>query len=241
MEERVKTGIPGLDEILEGGLPKGTNVLISGGTGTGKTIFCSQFLYKGIEDYNQNGIFVTLEERAEDLRKEMLRFGWDFKKYENENKLAIIDGTSTKLRKRAVKEKYSLVGLDIDALIIEINRVCREINAERVVIDSIPSLGIKLENEKELRRSVYRLSTLLLEIGVTSFMTTETLGDGFSRYGIEEFVSRGVIKLDIIEKGDKFVRTIYIRKMRETRFSMERYPFDIEHDGIRIYTRGEVF
>jgi KaiC/GvpD/RAD55 family RecA-like ATPase len=239
--EKIKTGIPGLDEILGGGVPSGTNVLVVGGTGTGKTILCSQFLYKGVEEYNQNGIFVTLEERAEDLRREMLSFGWDFARYEQQNKLAIIDGSSVKLRKREVTEKYTLVGMDIDALIIEINRVCKEINAERVVIDSIPSLGLNLDTEREIRKAIYRLSTLLLEIGVTSFMTTETLGGEFSRYGVEEFVSRGVIKMEIVERETKFVRTIYVRKMRETSFIMEKYPFGIEKDGIKIYTKGEVF
>ncbi|MEA1993488.1 MAG: ATPase domain-containing protein [Euryarchaeota archaeon] len=239
--DKIKTGIPGLDEILEGGIPRKTNVLIVGGTGTGKTILCSQFLYKGVEEYNQNGIFVTLEERAQDLRREMASFGWDFAKYEKEGRLALIDGTSVKLRKKKTREKYALVGMDIDALVIEINRVCKEINAERVVLDSVPSLGLNLDSEKEIRSSIYRLSTLLLEIGVTSFMTTETLDEGFSRYGVEEFVSRGVIKLDIAERENKFVRTIYVRKMRETNFSMEKYPFGIESDGIKIYTRGEVF
>ncbi len=240
--EKIKTGIPGLDEILEGGVPKGTNVLVVGGTGTGKTILCSQFLYKGVEDYNQNGIFVTLEERAEDLRREMQNFGWDFKKYENMDELAIIDGTSAKLRKKSTKEKHSLIEMDVDALIIEINRVAKEIDAERVVVDSIPSLGLSLETEKEIRNSIYRLSTLLLEIGVTSFVTTETpMGEGFSRYGVEEFVSRGVIKLEIIEKGTTFERALYVRKMRETSFSMGKYPFSIEDNGIIVHTRGEVF
>ncbi|MHA1131169.1 MAG: ATPase domain-containing protein, partial [Candidatus Helarchaeota archaeon] len=82
MIERVKSGISGLDEILNGGFIKGTNVLLAGSAGTGKTIFCMQFLYNGVVDYDEPGIFVTLEEMPAELRREAALFGWDFRKLE---------------------------------------------------------------------------------------------------------------------------------------------------------------
>src|SRR5438445_562829 len=80
--ERVHTGIPGLDHVLEGGFPKGARVLIAGGAGCGKTIYCGQYLYKGATRYGEPGVYVTTEEPPQEFRSNMLRFGWDFKRIE---------------------------------------------------------------------------------------------------------------------------------------------------------------
>ena len=89
MEDRVKTGIKGLDELIGGGLPKNSSILLSGEAGTGKTIFSLQFIYSGAKDFDEAGIYVTFEEKPEELRKEASQFGWDFKKYEAKKKIVI--------------------------------------------------------------------------------------------------------------------------------------------------------
>ena len=73
--ERIKTGVPGFDGLIEGGIPKGRSVLVSGATGTGKTIFCMQYLYNGAKQFKEPGIYVTLDERPNLIREDVLRFG----------------------------------------------------------------------------------------------------------------------------------------------------------------------
>ncbi|MFZ1039440.1 MAG: ATPase domain-containing protein, partial [Candidatus Bathyarchaeia archaeon] len=93
MTEKTATGIQGLDELVGGGIPKGRVVLVIGGPGSGKTIFAAQFLYKGIKDHSENGIFVSLDESKEHFFDEMQQFGWDFRKAEGDMKFALIDAT----------------------------------------------------------------------------------------------------------------------------------------------------
>jgi len=239
---RVKTGVKGLDEIIGGGYPEGTNILITGGTGTGKTIFCAQFLYMGAKFYNEPGIFVTMEERPEDIRKEMMAFNWDFQKLEDEGKIIIIDAATARSGIHA-KEKHTMPkGFDIDSLITEIYKAAKRIDAKRVVIDSIPSLELRVTEQSQIRKTVYRLSSLLLEIGVTSLLTTESKDDKrLSRYGVEEFVSRGVIMFSLEEKGLDLKRNLRIRKMRETKHTMRSIPFEIQDEGIVIFYHGEQY
>ncbi|MFQ6088744.1 MAG: ATPase domain-containing protein [Candidatus Methanofastidiosia archaeon] len=237
---RLKSGIEGFDEIIGGGYPEGTNVLITGASGTGKTVFCAQFIYRGIAEYNEPGIYVTLEERPEDLRKEMLSLGWDIKKFEDEEKLIIIDAASTRSGLHTT-ERYTMPkGFDIDSLVTEIYRATKKINAKRVVIDSIPALELRITDPSQIRKTIFRLSSLLLEIGVTSLITTESITDDrLSRYGLEEFVSRGVIVLKLEEKGLDLKRSFRVRKMRETKHTMRSIPFEIQKEkGIVIYWAG---
>ncbi|NJE11096.1 ATPase domain-containing protein [Thermococcus sp. MAR1] len=242
--KRVKSGIPGFDDLIEGGFPAGTTVLVTGPTGSGKTTFGVQFVYKGAVEYNEPGVIVTLEERAQDLRREMLAFGWDLEKYERERMIAIVDGVSAVVGLPS-EEQYVLEGnLNAEDFLRYIYRVVKAINAKRLVIDSIPSIAFRLQEESKIREVLLQLNTILLEMGVTSILTTEAPDPSrgrISRYGMEEYIARGVVLLDFVEKEVELKRYLLIRKMRETKHSMKKYPFEINEEGIIVYPSGEVY
>lgn len=242
--KRVKSGIPGFDELIEGGFPENTTVLVTGGTGTGKTTFGAQFIYKGAEDYGEPGVFVTLEERVKDLRREMRSFGWDFKKYEKQGLIAIVDGVSSSVGLPS-EERFALEDkFNIDNFLRYIYRVVKAINAKRLVIDSVPSIAFRLKDERQIREVLLKLNTILLEMGVTTILTTEAPDPNagrISRYGIEEYIARGVVILDLQERNIELKRYLLIRKMRETKHSMRKYPFEITSHGIVVYPSGEIY
>ncbi|KUH34362.1 ATPase [Thermococcus celericrescens] len=242
--ERVKSGIPGFDDLIQGGFPKGTTVLVTGPTGSGKTTFAVQFAYKGAELYNEPAVIVTLEERAQDLRKEMATFGWDLERLEREKKIAIVDGVSAVVGLPS-EEQYVLEGnLNTEDFLRYIYRVVKAIDAKRLVIDSIPSIAFRLHDESRIREVLLQLNTILLEMGVASILTTEAPDPGrgkISRYGMEEYIARGVVLLDFVEKEVELKRYLLIRKMRETKHSMKKYPFEITEEGIVVYPSGEVY
>ncbi|MGY5855589.1 MAG: ATPase domain-containing protein, partial [Candidatus Thorarchaeota archaeon] len=129
---RTKTGITGLDEIIGGGIIEGSTVLVSGQSGSGKTVFGLQFLYNGITKYNEPGVFVTLETRPNELRTEAAQFGWDFSTLEQKNALTIIDAASGKAG-LPTSEKYALRrGFDMSTLAEEIYRAIDETKAKRL-------------------------------------------------------------------------------------------------------------
>jgi len=242
--QRVKTGVFGLDELIEGGMPKGRIMLVSGGCGTGKTIFGLQFLYYGVKNYKEPGIYVTLDERPELIREDCLKFGWDLKKMEHEKMLEIIDGTIARIGFQS-EEEYSLpaTGYDVDKLLIEIMRAIKRIDAKRVVIDSIPSLGFNIETETEIRKTILKLSYVLMKSGVTSIITSE-IQEGenkFGKYGVEEYVADGVIVLHFLNVGMQSNRTLQIRKMRATKHSEDIHPIEITDKGIVVHKIEEEY
>ncbi|MEM4261920.1 MAG: ATPase domain-containing protein [Candidatus Diapherotrites archaeon] len=230
--KRIKTGINGLDELIEGGFPEGRSILLTGGCGTGKTIFGMQYIYKGAQDYNDPGIYVSFDERPELLRQDMLRFGWDIRKLETQNMIQIIDGTIAKIGFPS-EEQFSLptTGFDIDKLLLEILRSNRQIGAKRIVIDSIPAIGLNYDNEKDIRNAILKLSYLLAKMGLTSILITETTQENkYSKYEIEEFVVDGVIVMHYLGIGTRTNRTMHIRKMRSTKHSENIHPIEITNE-----------
>ena len=240
-KERVKIGIPGLDSIAHGGFLRGSNILISGGTGTGKTIFCMQFLHNGVTKYDENGVFVTLEERPKELRTEAAKLGFDFETLEEENKLIIIDAASSRASLPSM-EKYAVRrGFDINTLAQEIYRATKDLGAHRIAIDSLSGLGIKFEGLLEIRTAIFKLSALLNELECTSVMTSEIpISGSWSRFGVEEFIAQGVLILFLEEEKGELRRSFVVRKMRGTSHSLKRFPFEITDHGIVVMPGGEL-
>lgn len=233
---RVKTNIPGFDELIEGGLPEGRSFLVSGGTGTGKTIFATQFLINGAK-LGEPGIYVTLDERPELIREDMLRFGWNLRQMEDQQLIKIIDGTTAKIGIPS-DEEFTLpaTGFDLDKLLLEIMKAIKKIKAKRVVVDSIPALGLNFQSEHEIRKAILKLVYLLSRAGVTTMMTTEVNEDSkqYGKYGVEEYVADGVIILHYMGIGTQSNRTLHIRKMRATKHSEDLHPLKITESGMKI-------
>ncbi len=232
---RVKTGIPGLDELVGGGFVEGTTVLLSGCTGTGKTIFGLQFLYTGAHQYNEPGILVTLESRPEETRTTAMQFGWDLRALEKKGQIVIIDAASSKAG-LPTSEKYALRrGFDMTTLAEELYRAVDENRARRLVIDSLSGLGIRFDAPSEVRNELFRIGALLRELNVTSLFIGEAADENAqSLAGVEQFVSQGFITLNLVENSDCLERSLVVWKMQNTAHSLKRHPFVICGEGIVI-------
>ncbi len=227
---RVKTGIPGLDKMLNGGLPKGRTILLSGPASAGKTTLATQYIYKGVLDYGDPGIYVTFDENPKTVRQNFSGFNWRIESLEKENLLALVDGFSMRAGV-ASKEKYS-IRLEIDDLLTTLIALIDELGAERVVIDSLTALAISLESELRIRREILKLSAVMSSLKCTTIVTSEMSQSGeISRYGVEEFMAAGVIVVDIKEVNQRLMRSIYVRKMRGIEHELVRRPFMLSGDG----------
>ena len=232
---RTKTGITGLDELIGGGIIEGSTVLVSGHSGSGKTIFGLQFLYNGITKYNEPGILVTLETRPDELRAEATQFGWNLLDLEKKNDLIIIDAASGKAG-LPTSQKYALRrGFDMTTLAEEIYRAIDETKAKRLVIDCISGLGIRFSEPSEVRNELFRISALLRELKVTSLFISEIIEpDSQSRAGVEQFVTQGLITLNLSEANGTLKRDLLVWKMKQTTHSLKKHTFKIGKSGIEV-------
>ncbi|NIA10601.1 MAG: circadian clock protein KaiC [Nitrospiraceae bacterium] len=242
MKNRVPTGIPGFDELCEGGLINNRTYLVSGTSGTGKTNFAFQFLYSGIMQYEENGVFVATEERPEQIRENLLRFGWDLQALEDEGRLAIIDGCSTKIGVPSHERYVDVRPFDMRALLDQIIAIQDVIGAKRAVIDSSTSIGFQVQDPAKIRIELLKLSTTLEILGLTSIMTCEIIDDNlYSRFGVENFVTEGTIMLYNKRRENVRVRSMEIFKMRGSDHSKNIHPYEITAEGIVIHPHEEVY
>ena len=249
MSKKIGTGINGLDELVGGGFPEGRVILVIGGPGTGKTIMCSQFLYKGIYENQENGIFVSLDESKDHFYSEMQKFGWDFRTAETERKFAFIDATRMSrvavLKEKLYKEEStSLRGkkLSIDRLIEDLQAKIPQINAKRVVVDTLAALTYRFPDPVERRTAIVDLIESLADLGVTSLVTTELGYLGLERNALEEeFLVHGVIMMQTLFSGGTTTRSIQVEKMREAKVNPSLVPYSIDQNGIEIFPNMPLF
>ena len=234
MVRRVKTGIPGMDEILNGGIPERNVVLLSGGPGTGKSIFSYQYLWNGLKA-GDPGVFVALEEHPVQVRINMSQFGWDVRPYEREGVFAIVDAFTSGVGEAAKRERYVVQDPDDVGLLIDVlKEAIRDTSARRVVIDSVSTLY--LAKPVLARRTVMLLKRVLSGLGTTSILVSQVsvTERGFGGPGVEH-AADGIIRLDLDEVNGELIRSLIVWKMRGTKHSMRRHPFEITDKGIIVY------
>ncbi|NPD87827.1 MAG: AAA family ATPase [Asgard group archaeon] len=237
--ELVETGIIGLDRIIGGGFPRGRTILVSGPAGAGKSTFGVQFLYHGIVSGGESGIFVSFDENPEHVREECLNFGWNLNDLEKDNLLVLIDGFSPRAGVGS-EEKYQ-TPVDVDELITQLVEIIDKTSAERVVIDSITALALSMESEQQIRRQILKLSAVMSSLECTTILTSEMRGGEVSRFGVEEFMSQGVIILNYEYRNSIAIRSLNIRKMRGLKHEMIERPLSITPNGIEVYASEQFY
>ncbi|HEY9758139.1 MAG TPA: circadian clock protein KaiC [Oculatellaceae cyanobacterium] len=221
---KLPTGITGLDQISQGGLPKGRSTLVAGTAGSAKTVFCTHFLAAGIMRYKQPGVFVSFEETPANLRRNMAGFGWNIAQWENDKLWAFIDAS------RALDQHSTVSGdFDFGGLLARVKLAVKETKAQRVVLDSIGSVFTQFDSAAIVRRELFVLAEALDELGVTTLVSAERVHDygEISRFGVEEFVADNVILLRNVLEEEKRRRTIEILKFRGTNHQKGEVPFSV--------------
>ncbi len=264
--QRIPSGIPGFDQIVGGGLIRDRVYLLAGPAGAGKTIFSTQFLYNGISKYNENGIYVVLEETPQQLRENMYNsFGWNIQTYEDNGNIIVLDAISSRLGLSSAERFVVPRPFTLESLLYEIQTAIQTVNARRVVIDSLDAMSLEL-TQVDLRSLIQRLTMILKSFGCTTLLVSgqaEMTNQG--RKSVEEYVVDGMIRLHhnleesvsgetTLEQNalqgnsleeDSFsmkvrARKIEIPKMRGTSHSQYQHPFHITENGIEIKAEPEV-
>jgi len=228
--DRLSTGVPGLDELLQGGIPKGFFVAVTGEPGTGKTILCMHFIWEGLRN-GQPGIYVTTEESRDSIVRQAEMFGWDFLDYMTRGDLIVVDGLM-----RDKSDEWSLYKMTVEELVSVIIKAKKRIGYghARLVIDSMSAFW--LDRPAMARRYAYYVKRMLSHWNMTVLATSQyaiTTSDAFG-FGIEH-VADGIIRFRRFVRGGVLRRYIIVEKMRQTRHDLRMWEIEIKEGvGIRL-------
>ncbi len=225
---KILTGINGLDEITQGGIPKGRPTLICGEAGSGKTLFSIEFIINGATKYDEPGVFVAFEEKTHELATNVASLGFDLNKLIEEKKIRV---DHVHIDRSEIEETGEY---DLEGLFIRLGYAIDSIGAKRVVLDTIENLFSGLENEGILRAELRRLFVWLKDKGVTAIITGERGEGKLTRQGLEEYVSDCVIVLDHRIQNQISTRRLRVMKYRGSVHGTNEYPFLIDENGISV-------
>jgi circadian clock protein KaiC len=226
--EKCPTGIKGLDEITEGGLPRGRCTLVCGSAGCGKTLLAMEFLIRGITEFKEPGVLMAFEETAEELAKNVASLGFDVPRLIRNKQMAI---DSVHIERSEIQETGDY---NLDGLFIRLNLMIESVGARRVVLDTVEALLAGIPNEAIMRAELRRLFRWLKDKGVTAVITGEQGEKSLTRYGLEEYVSDCVIFLDHQVQGPMATRRLRIVKYRGSRHGTNNYPTLIDRNGLWV-------
>jgi circadian clock protein KaiC len=226
--EKCPTGIKGLDEITEGGLPRGRPTLICGSAGCGKTLLAMEFVTRGITEFNEPGVFMAFEENADELAVNVASLGMDVKKLIRQKKLAV---DYVHIERSEIEETGEY---DLEGLFVRLGNMIDSIGAKRVVLDTIEALFAGLPNEAILRAELRRLFRWLKAKKVTAIITGEQGDKHLTRHGLEEYVSDCVIFLDHRLINQVATRRLRVIKYRGSKHGTNEYPTLIDETGLSV-------
>jgi KaiC/GvpD/RAD55 family RecA-like ATPase len=231
MIELTKTGIDGLDDILNGGIVRNSTTLVSGNPGAGKSIFGLQYIYNGVEMFDERGIYLSFEENEEDLRQAAESIGF-------ENWQQHVDEGNVKLYDKRVLLRENDFSAALDILLDDLD----DDRYQRLVLDSLTMFQLFFENEREKRTYLLKFTDILRENGLTTLMTTEQ-GTVFpeTEIGLENFLTDGNIYLLQTPTESGVNRYIWVAKMRKQNINTDIFPIEITQGGITVHQKASAF
>ncbi len=247
--ELTQTGIPGLDDMLGGGFPRGHVVSVFGGPGTGKTTFALQFLCNGFRLYDEPGVYVSLDESPEDVKKNVSAYGWDIEELEKKGKLLLLDASLFKRLSRVMKiAKYKQSETDKDYSLVTLSNLIKgtieKVGAKRIVIDPVSTFVFQYPELSERRLAVMDLlSTLRGQEGCTSLIVMDLRSSTLEReYELEEYLSQGTLILSTVSQPEAgLTRVILIEKMRGVEHDTQPRPYAITKQGIQVFAKEKIY
>jgi circadian clock protein KaiC len=229
---KLRTGIGGFDEMALGGLPMGRPTIVSGTTGSGKTLFAVQFLAEGVRQFDEPGVLVTFEEPPSAIRRNVASLGFDIAGWEAMGKWAFVDASLGASEEQVVVGAY-----DFGALVSRIEHAVDRIGAKRLSIDTLEAIFGRFADSSSVRTQLFEVAAAVNNMGVTSVITAERAHDhdGISRFGVEEFVADNVVILRNVLEQEKRRRTAEILKFRGAAHRSGEFSFAIDPEaGITV-------
>jgi len=231
MIETTATGIDGLDDILNGGIVKNSTTLVSGNPGAGKSILCLQFLYNGVKEFGEKGIYLSFEEDVQDLEEAAVSLGFDeWGEYVENGDIKVYDKQEL-LRENDFSSSLDLLLDDIE-----------DAGYDRLVLDSLAMFELFFENESEKRTYLLKFTDILSQNELTTLMTNEQ-GAVFpdTEIGLENYLTDGNIYLIQTPTESGVNRYVWVAKMRKQNIETDIFPMEIAEGGIRVHQNASAF
>lgn len=231
--ERCITGIDGLDNALDGGIPRGNTILVTGSCGTGKTTLSLEFLVHGALD-GETCLFVSVTEASAKLLTNIIPYDFFEDSLIKKGKLIFVDMPVVYERLGLDKLEFSLE--EVDVLVRAIGDIVMEMDVKRLVIDSITSVCYRLRTQEKIRNFILKIGATLSSLGCTSILVSEIspAEERYSLFGVEEAIADGIIFMGNLERRGDLLRTLQIVKMRGTQHSRTKYVLDLTSAGVLL-------